>query len=497
MALSAPAVGHPEARHDVARLRLLARAGDEWDDLGNVFGDDASPGSREWSGSAVRRADGSVSIYYTAAGHRGEARPTYVQRVIEARPKLVTDGGRIRLEGPVAHHELLRSDGRTYLPAGELDGAPGRIRAFRDPGWFREPADGRQYLLVAASVAWQDGFMGAVALAAERRGVWSLLPPLMMADGINHELERPHVVVHDSHYYLFLVTQRHSFHPPGSAPTGLYGFVAPSLTGPYEPLNGSGLVIRNPSNEPDQAYAWWVLPDLRAIGFVNYRSAEGPDVRHAAATEARACFGGTHRAGRPARPRRSDHFDRGRAGGATIALGPSGLTSGQTARRLGPSQELIRFSTSIRRKRPCTASAARPDHSDQRRRARRCGDELATNPGRLARGAGHRGMRRGVRATAVRGAPARCRDPEHHADHRGLHLRPEGLGRGDRVRASPSTADGSTGRRSAWPTRSTTSASTPSRTCRSSRTERSPAPTRTARRRTAATTVRCPAGTSS
>ena len=293
MALSAPAVGHPEARHDVARLRLLARGGDEWDDLGDVFGDDASPGSREWSGSAVRRADGSVSIYYTAAGHRGEARPTYDQRVIEARPNLVTNGGRIRLEGPVEHKEVLRSDGRTYLPADELDGAPGRIRAFRDPGWFREPADGRQYLLVAASVSWQDGFMGAVALAAERRGGWSLLPPLLLADGINHELERPHVVVHESRYYLFLVTQRHNFHPPGSAPTGLYGFVSPSLTGPYEPLNGSGLVIGNPSNEPDQAYAWWVLPDLRAIGFVNYRSAEATDMRHASAGAARARFGGT------------------------------------------------------------------------------------------------------------------------------------------------------------------------------------------------------------
>jgi levansucrase len=119
------------------------------------------------------------------------------------------------------------------------------------------------------------------------------LPPLVVADGINHELERPHVVVHESRYYLFLVTQRHGFHPPGSAPTGLYGFVAPSLTGPYEPLNGSGLVLRNPADEPDQAYGWWVLPDLRAIGFVNYRSAEGTDMRHAAATEARACFGGT------------------------------------------------------------------------------------------------------------------------------------------------------------------------------------------------------------
>jgi len=293
MALSAPAVGHPEGRHDVARLRLLANGANGWDDLGPAFADGVTPGSREWSGSAVRRADGSVSVYYTAAGHRGEARPTYVQRVIEARPQLVAANGAIRLEGLGEHREVLRAHGPTYVPADELEGRPGHIRAFRDPGWFRDPADGREYLLVAASVPAEGGFMGAVALAAEERGRWSLLPPVVVADGINHELERPHVVVHDSRYYLFLATQRQSFHPPGSAPTGLYGFVAPSVSGPYEPLNGSGLVIRNPSDEPDQAYAWWVLPDLRATSFVNYRSADGADMRHAAAVEARARFGGT------------------------------------------------------------------------------------------------------------------------------------------------------------------------------------------------------------
>ena len=63
MALSAPAVGHPEDRHDVARLRLLATDGAAWSDLGPVFADGASPGSREWSGCAVRHRDGTVSVY--------------------------------------------------------------------------------------------------------------------------------------------------------------------------------------------------------------------------------------------------------------------------------------------------------------------------------------------------------------------------------------------------------------------------------------------------
>lgn len=293
MALCAPAAGHPEDRHDHARIRLLARPGGRWEDLGYVFDDGTSPGSREWSGSAVRRPDGTISIFYTAAGRRGEPRPTFHQRVVEARPRLLAGPHAVHLQRRVEHREVLRSDGRAYLPADEVDGAPGRIRAFRDPSWFRDPADGREYLLVAASIPWHDRFMGAIALARATSGGWTLLAPLLVADGINHELERPHIIVHQSRYYLFFCTSRHAFHPADAAPTGLYGFAAPTLQGPYEPLNGSGLVIRNPSAQPDQAYAWLVLPTLRVLSFVNYPSTNGVAPARLPANEARARFGGT------------------------------------------------------------------------------------------------------------------------------------------------------------------------------------------------------------
>ena len=194
MTLSAPALGHPEDRHDVARIRLLGRRGGAWRDLGHVFPASASPGSREWSGSAVRRPDGSVTVYYTAAGDRGEARRSYVQRVFEARAQLIVDGGHIRLDA-AEHRELVRPDGRMYLLADQLDSDPDRIKAFRDPGWFRDPADGHEYLLIAASVPWRGRFMGAVALAAERAGGWSLRPPLVEAAGINDAIERPQLVI--------------------------------------------------------------------------------------------------------------------------------------------------------------------------------------------------------------------------------------------------------------------------------------------------------------
>lgn len=293
MALSAPATGHPEQRHDHSRIRLFAKTGDNWRSLGLVFADGTSLGSREWSGCAVRRPDGTVSIFYTAAGLRGQTRPTFHQRVIEARPRLTVDEGSIQLERRVEHREILRSDGDTYLPADEEEGGPGRIRAFRDPSWFRDPADGHEYLLVAASVPWHDRFTGAVALAHATGEGWQLLPPLVVAAGINHEIERPHLIVHRDQYYLFFSTSRRAFYPPHAAPTGLYGFVAPTLNGPYEPLNGSGLVLQNPPAQPDQAYAWVVLADLGVVSFINYLSANDGHHIDAQAAEARARFGGT------------------------------------------------------------------------------------------------------------------------------------------------------------------------------------------------------------
>jgi levansucrase len=293
MALSAPADGHPESRHDLASIRMLARAGSGWADLGTVFDAGESLGSREWSGSAVHRGDGTVSVFYTAAGLRASARPTFHQRVVEVRRHLVSEPTHLPASTDTRHREVLRPDSQVYLPANESTGGPGRIRAFRDPFWFRDPTSGAEHLLVAASVPGGARFAGAVAYARATAEGWVLLPPLLVTDGIAHEIERPHLVVRDSLYYLFFTATRQSFHPSGSAPTGLFGFVAPALTGPYEPLNDSGLVIQNPPEFPDQAYGWLVLPSLEVHSFVNYRTTGGADPRHAAADVARSNFGGT------------------------------------------------------------------------------------------------------------------------------------------------------------------------------------------------------------
>lgn len=288
--LAAPRFDDPEDRHDAARIRLTSHGADGWRDHGDAFPDGFAPGSREWSGSAVLDADETtLTMYFTAAGRRGAAR-TFEQRLFEARGCFLD--GQVGDWTPPA--ESIVADGHTYAHADEAEATDGRIKGFRDPGVFRDPADGAEYLLFVGSAGWVDAVHDGVIGAARRddpAAPWSLAPPLVAAIGVNSELERPHVIHRNGLYYLFWSTQGKRFAPGIGAPTGLYGMVADAMTGPWRPLNGSGLVAANPPQEPHQAYRWWVTGELDVLSFVDAWGVNGvmPDT----AAARRAHFGGT------------------------------------------------------------------------------------------------------------------------------------------------------------------------------------------------------------
>ena len=294
IALSAPILPDPDARHAIARMRLLHRVGADWRDLGPVLPDGLSPGSREWSGSAILSPDGAtITLYYTVAGVRGETETSFVQRLFQTSAPLSVENGAITLSPWTTPTECVVPDDVHYTSDMTGGGAIGSIKAFRDPAYFRDPVDGTDYLLFAGSLANStSAWNGAVGIARRATdGDWRILPPLIDADGLNNELERPHVVMRDGLYYLFWSTQTKVFASPGPAgPTGLYGMVADSLFGPWRPLNGSGLVFGNPPAAPYQAYSWLVLPDLCVQSFVDLVGLTEPP--HDAA-QARAHFGGT------------------------------------------------------------------------------------------------------------------------------------------------------------------------------------------------------------
>lgn len=272
--LSAPAFADPGQRHDAARIRLLSLGADGWRDHGNALPDGIGPGSREWAGSAVLHDDGiGVTLFFTAAGRLGEAH-SFEQRLFAIEATLGADGP----VGWGVPREIVEADGVRYVLAREAEGKPGFIKAFRDPAWFRDPLTGKRHILFTASAAWtDDDFNGVIGMATlQDDGNWVLDDPLVEAIGVNNELERPHVIARDGLYYLFWSTQRRTFSPEAVAgPNGLYGAVAPTIHGPWNPVNGSGLVAANPETEPTQCYSWWTTGEGEVWSFIDHWGMQG------------------------------------------------------------------------------------------------------------------------------------------------------------------------------------------------------------------------------
>lgn len=271
MALATPCFPDPDTRHGHARIHLFRRTGEHWHPLGPAMPDGFSPGSREWSGSAIHDTqDDSLTLYFTAAGRRGETVLSFEQRLFMAKATLAATG---HCENWRGLKEIVPIDTAHYMPTTK-GGGIGTIKAFRDPFYFRDPVSDRDFLYFAGSQAGStsayNGVVGMATGTADTPGDWRIQPPILSADGLNNELERPHVILHDGLYYLFWSTQRHVFDPAGpTGPTGLYGAVSQRPDGRWHSLNGSGLVFANPPSGPAQAYSWLVLPDLSVTSFVD------------------------------------------------------------------------------------------------------------------------------------------------------------------------------------------------------------------------------------
>lgn len=277
LALGAPRFEDPDARHAHARIHLLRRDAGGWSHLGPLMPEGFSPGSREWSGSAVLDGDRrTLTLYFTATGRRGEQTPTFEQRLFSARATIDGAGEQLKFSDWRQLREIVARDPEHYMASDGGVGVIGTIKAFRDPAYFHDPRDGGHYLFFAGSAAGAgeaaafNGVIGAAVSRTGEAGDWRLTPPLIDATGVNNELERPHVIMAGGLYYMFWSTQTHVFAPElRHAPTGLYGMVSSSLAGGWRPLNGSGLVFANPPAAPRQAYSWFVLPDLSVISFID------------------------------------------------------------------------------------------------------------------------------------------------------------------------------------------------------------------------------------
>lgn len=266
MALTAPDRGDPGLRHFEAKIHWLELRDGGWLDHGPVLPESPVPYEREWAGSALYD-DGAVTLFFTAAGTAARA-GGYQQELWAAHAAVGVDGWPVAWSAPAP---IIAGYGEHYMPADAHDGAPGMIKAFRDPAYFRDPADGSEYIAFTASLGGSaSAYNGAFGLARKGPSGWVLTPPCLHAEGVNNELERAHLVFHGKHYYAFWSTQTATFAAGlGHAPGGLYGMVADTMAGPWRPLNGTGLVLANPADRPLQTYSWYVDAALTVCSFVD------------------------------------------------------------------------------------------------------------------------------------------------------------------------------------------------------------------------------------
>lgn len=288
---------------------------------GRVFEDQSFSHQTEWSGSTRIYPGGRVQMFYTAVAfyrdETGQDRRPADARIMMSPGRIHADHRGVWFSGFQEHHELLRPDGRWYQT-----GEQNPFYNFRDPFTFEDPAHpGKTFMVFEGNTAVQRGeracteadlgyqpgdphaedlqtvmdnnahlHMANVGLAvAENRELteWRFLPPILSANCVNDQTERPQIYLEDGKYYLFTISHRTTFAPGLDSPEGVFGFVGNGIRSDFQPLNrGSGLALGNPTNlnfaqgfpfAPDvnqhpgafQAYSHYVMPGGLVQSFID------------------------------------------------------------------------------------------------------------------------------------------------------------------------------------------------------------------------------------
>ncbi|WP_207921398.1 glycoside hydrolase family 68 protein [Micromonospora sp. KC721] len=285
-------------RHWQARIGFFySRDGKSWKYGGHMFPADTSLGSREWAGSTILRDGNEVQTFYTASGRdNGGIDPNdALQRLATATGRIHADDRGVWFTGFRNHKIIAEADGRFYQTLEQSQAGP-IIYAFRDPFAFRNPDDDRTYILfegntggvageyqcqqrdlgklppghtVPAEARYYTGNIGLMEATRSDLRSWRLLPPILSANCVNQQTERPHLVFRNGKVYLFTISHTFTFAPGLTGPDGVYGFVGESLRSNYRPLNASALVLGNPPEQRLQQYSHYVMPNLLVESFID------------------------------------------------------------------------------------------------------------------------------------------------------------------------------------------------------------------------------------
>lgn len=284
-----------------------------WKNAGPIFGYNATPLSQEWSGSAVLNGDNSIQLFYTRVDTSDNN--TNHQKIASATLYLTDNNGNVSLVQVANDHIVFEGDGyyyQTYDQWKATNKGADNI-AMRDAHVI-EDDNGDRYLVFEASTGlenyqgenqiynwlnyggddafnikslfrilsnddiksrttWANAAIGILKLNNDEKNpkVAELYSPLISAPMVSDEIERPNVVKLGNKYYLFAATRLNRESNDDAWMNANYtvgdnvamvGYVADSLTGPYKPLNDSGVVLTAsvPANWRTATYSYYAVP---------------------------------------------------------------------------------------------------------------------------------------------------------------------------------------------------------------------------------------------
>ncbi|MFT9179045.1 MAG: glycoside hydrolase family 68 protein [Zymomonas mobilis] len=280
-------------RHSHARIGYFySKDGKSWVYGGHLLQESANTRTAEWSGGTIM-APGSrnqVETFFTSTLFDKNGVREAVAAVTKGR--IYADSEGVWFKGFDQSTDLFQADGLFYQNYAENN-----LWNFRDPHVFINPEDGETYALFEANVATVRGeddigedeigpvpantvvpkdanlcsaSIGIARCLSPDRTEWELLPPLLTAFGVNDQMERPHVIFQNGLTYLFTISHDSTYADGLTGSDGLYGFVSENgIFGPYEPLNGSGLVLGGPASQPTEAYAHYIMNNGLVESFIN------------------------------------------------------------------------------------------------------------------------------------------------------------------------------------------------------------------------------------
>ncbi|MBC2579764.1 glycoside hydrolase family 68 protein [Clostridium sp. DJ247] len=337
--------GDPKNGNDTSIYLFYKKIGensiDNWKNAGRVFKDSDKLDSndpilkyqtQEWSGSATLTSDGKVRLFYTdfsgapEDGGTGYSKQTLTTAQINlSQPDVDT----LKIDGLSDHKSIFDGgDGTIYQNVQQFidEGAflSGDNHTLRDPHYVED--NGHKYLVFEANTGTEDGYQGDeslfnkafyggsevffqsekdkllvgskkhdASLANGALGIIELnddytlkkvMKPLITSNTVTDEIERANVFKMNGKWYLFTDSRGAKMTIDGINAKDIYmlGFVSDSLTGPFKPLNKTGLVLNmnlDPA-DPTFTYSHFAVPqaDGNNVVITSYMTNRGFYTEH-------------------------------------------------------------------------------------------------------------------------------------------------------------------------------------------------------------------------